>query len=431
MISVRYTYRLRPGAVAVAALTAEWDRCRWVWNALTAESKARHIVNEVSRSNGYAAEADLLTFGYKAQDGQLTRWRREHPWLAEGSSVAQQQMVRDFDAARSKALKDRTDKVAISRRRGLPRFKAKAKALPSMNYTVRGFNLIPDKTTGVLRLKLPRGIVVPVVWSRGLPSEPKSVRVSMDSLGHWYASFVVQVDETTDHLPATGGDPIGVDWGVSEIATTTSDNHDLPHRQRGKNAAAGLARYQRRMARRKPKKGQPGSRGYQAAKKQTAVAHKKIARQRQDDGRKWAKNLVRDHDRIAVEDFKPKFMASNRGLARKAADGAIAATKTELIWMATKHGRDLRLVNPAHTTMDCSECDARAKHQLNLSERTYTCENCGVVKPRDKNSAAVMVVRAFGPAAVSAGTSEARAGSDPEDVEGNKTEGPRRGHQAA
>ena len=30
--TVRYTYRLRPGAQAEVALTAEWDRCRFLWN---------------------------------------------------------------------------------------------------------------------------------------------------------------------------------------------------------------------------------------------------------------------------------------------------------------------------------------------------------------------------------------------------------------
>ena len=30
--TVRYTYRLRPGAQAVDALTAEWHRCRYLWN---------------------------------------------------------------------------------------------------------------------------------------------------------------------------------------------------------------------------------------------------------------------------------------------------------------------------------------------------------------------------------------------------------------
>ena len=81
-------------------------------------------------------------------------------------------------------------------------------------------------------------------------------------------------------------------------------------------------------------------------------------------------------------------------MARKAADAAIGATKTALIEMGRKHGRDIRLVHPAHTTMDCAQCGARTKHALPLSERTYTCTACGAVSPRDKNSARVMLVRA-------------------------------------
>lgn len=147
------------------------------------------------------------------------------------------------------------------------------------------------------------------------------------------------------------------------------------------------------MARRRPKKGQPASKGYREAKKLRAKAHKKVARQREDTGRKWAKKVVRDHDAIAVEDFRPKFLARTT-MARKAADAAIGATKAALIEMGRKHGRDIRLVHPAHTTMDCAHCDARAKHRLPLGERTYTCTACGNVSPRDKNSARVMLVRA-------------------------------------
>ncbi|MFI0908584.1 RNA-guided endonuclease TnpB family protein, partial [Streptomyces sioyaensis] len=29
---VRFAYRLRVSSTARAALEAEWDRCRWVWN---------------------------------------------------------------------------------------------------------------------------------------------------------------------------------------------------------------------------------------------------------------------------------------------------------------------------------------------------------------------------------------------------------------
>ena len=52
-----------------------------------------------------------------------------------------------------------------------------------------------------------------------------------------------------------------------------------------------------------------------------------------------------------------------------------------------------------HTTTDCGNCGARAKHRLPLSQRTYRCEHCGHVAPRDKNSAHVIHNRAgFNPA---------------------------------
>jgi len=338
----RYTYRLRVSSTARTALEAEWARCRWIWNECCARSKK--------------AYADKEKCGPARLDKMLTEARTVNAWLRAGSSVPQQQIIRDFATSRAKAL----------------------------NYTQRGFRLKSG------RLHLAGGIVLSVVWSRHLPKPPSSVRVYRDSLGHWYASFVVAA--TAEAMPATGRD-IGIDWGVKETATTTSDAHDLPHAQHGKNAAQRLAHYQRKMARRKPKRGRVCSKGYREAKRHTAKLHKKVARQREDTGRKWAKKVVRDHDRLAVEDFRPKFLARST-MARKVADAGIGATKQALIHMARKHGRELHLVHPAHTTMDCAQCGARTKHALPLSERTYAWTACGAVSPRDKNSARVMLVRA-------------------------------------
>ncbi|WP_026150190.1 RNA-guided endonuclease InsQ/TnpB family protein [Streptomyces prunicolor] len=382
----RWTFRLRASSTALAALEAEWDRCRWIWNESCAKSRQAHLWNK-SRPEG----ADKRTCGPAQLDKMLTQARTANAWLREGSSVPQQQIIRDFANSRAKAQKDIKARLPQRQRAGMPRYKKKHEADPSLNYTQRGFRLKDG------RLHLAGGIVLCVVWSRQLPEPPSSVRVYRDNLGHWYASFVVPA--MAEVLPETGA-VIGVDWGVKETATTTSDAHDLPHAEHGKKAAQRLAHYQRMMARRKPKRGQPGSNGYKAAKKQTAKLHKKVARQRQDTGRKWAKKVVRDHDAIAVEDFKPKFL-SRTTMARKAADAAIGATKQALIEMGRKHGRAVHLVHPAHTTMDCAHCDARVKHRLPLSERTYICTACGATSPRDKNSARVMLVRAgFNPAGV-------------------------------
>lgn len=367
---VRYTYRLRVSGTAERLLLAEWDRCRWVWNQCVEASNAAH--------------KDSMTTGVKVEcgpahlDKRLTSWRGEHAWLAQGSSVTQQQTIRDFGRARAKALKDRKDKALAPRqRRGMPRFKSKHRALPSLNYTLRGFGL-----DGTL-LKLAGGIVVRPVWSRELPAAPSSVRVYRDALGRWWCSLVVLRPEEQP-LPVTGH-AIGIDWGIADVATTTSDDHDLAHPQYGRTAAAKLARYQRMMARRKPAKGHPSSGGYKSAKRAAAKAHAHVAAQRADTGRKWAKRIATDFDEIVVEDFRPKFLARST-MARKAADAAIAATKRALVEQAGKHGRRLVLVDPKHTTTDCCMCGARAKHRLPLSQRTYQCETCGHIAPRDKNS---------------------------------------------
>ncbi|MDF3148422.1 MULTISPECIES: transposase [unclassified Streptomyces] len=372
----RYTYRLRVSSTSRSALLAEWDRCRWIWNECVAKSKATHLYNK--------ATGEQRTCGPAQLDKMLTAAREHTPWLREGSSVPQQQLIRDFGKSRAKAHKDIRERLPQWQRAGMPKWKKKHEALPTLNYTRRGFRLKDD------RLHLAGGIVLTVVWSRDLPAEPSSVGVYQDSVGHWYCSFVVPTQ--MQPLPETG-QVLGVDWGVKETATTTSDAHDLPHAQHGRKSQAKLTRYDRMMARRRPRKGQAASKGYREAQKWRAKTYAKIARQRQDTGRKWAKKVVTDHDAVAVEDFKPKFLAKS-SMARKAADAAIGAVKRALLEMGRKHGRDIRLVHPAHTTMDCALCGARTKHALPLSARTYTCTACGAVSPRDKNSARVMLVRA-------------------------------------
>ncbi|MGW5465763.1 RNA-guided endonuclease InsQ/TnpB family protein, partial [Streptomyces sp. NPDC003996] len=205
----RYTFRVRLSNTARRRLEAEWDRCRWIWNECVAKSQQVH-------AQGIAG-GEKLTCGPGQLDKMLTEARRVSPWLAEGASVPQQQVIRDFATSRAKALKDIKDRLPQQRRAGMPRWKKKREARPSLNYTRRGFRLRDG------RLHLAGGIVLRVVWSRDLPADPSSVRVYQDSLGHWYVSFVVAAQ--SEPLARTGR-VLGVDWGVKETATTTDDAYD-------------------------------------------------------------------------------------------------------------------------------------------------------------------------------------------------------------
>ena len=348
---MRYTYRLRPGAQAVDALIAEWHRCRFLWNDAVAQMRAGERVSLGALSKG------------------LTAKRAETDWLREGSQEAQQQVLRTFAQAY-----DHSFKVKGRRK---PRFKSARKTQPSLQYTRRGFSVREG------RLILAKGVSVPVVWSRDLPSEPTSVRVYRDSLGHWYASFVVRRE--VEPAPEVSGS-IGIDWGVSTTATTTDPAYDLPHVGHRKRSASELAKAQRKMARRARPRGHAQSKGYQRAKREAAKVAKTAQRRNTHAGRVWARKVVDDHQLIAVEDFKPRFLAKST-MARKAADAAVSTIKRTLIEYAERAGRKVVLVQPAYTTMTCSGCGTRAKDRIPLDERTFACTACGLIADRDVNAA--------------------------------------------
>jgi putative transposase len=347
---VRYNYRLRPGAQAREALLAEWNRCRFLWN------EAVHQQRTGKRP----------TFCRLSK--MLTEARRQFVWLRDGSQVAQQQTLRTFALALTHSMEVK------GRRR--PTFKKKRAALPTLEYTARGFSVRDGQ------LRLPKGVSIPVVWSRPLASAPTSVRVYQDALGHWYASFVVHRE--TRAAPTVEGS-IGIDWGITTTATTTNPLYDLPFAGHRKRCAAELAKAQRKLSRRRKRGQQAPSKGYREAKLQVAKLHKKASRQNTTTSRNWAKSIVDNHQLIGIEDFRPKFLSQSR-MARKASDAAIGTAKRTLVEYGKRAGREVVLVPPAYTTMTCSKC-GEIQARLGLGQRTFRCEDCGHTAHRDLNAA--------------------------------------------
>ncbi len=355
---VRYTYRLRPGAPAERALLDEWHRCRFLWNEAVHQQRT-------GRKPTRAKLGKLLTDA-----------RKRSAWLREGWQNAQAGVLNTYAVALDQSFKVKG--------RGRPTVKRKDRARPSLDFTRNGFAVVDG------RLRLPKGTTIPVVWSRELPSEPTSVRVYRDTLGHWYASFVVRRDVE----PATAAQGrIGVDWGIATPATTTDPAYDLPYAGHRRRCAAELAKAQRKMARRKRPRGQAVSRGYRQARAQRARIERHAARQAQHERRVWARRVVDNHQLIAVEDLRLKFLAKST-MARKAADIGLGELRRELTERAVRAGRKVVTVAPAYTTMTCHRCFARATQALGLAERIFSCRSCGMTCGRDENAARTILATA-------------------------------------
>lgn len=360
---VRYNYRLRPGIVAETRLLMEWDCARWVWNKCVEAGNAAYEAYKTG------VEHESPTWCRMAK--RLTAWRAEFDWLRVGSQAVQSQTVRKWAMAQQQAFKQPE--------KGFPRFKSSKNALPSLEYITKRFRLKSEQ------LCLVGGIVIPVVWSRKMPSEPKSCVVSRDCEGHWNVSFVTRREN--EEFPTTD-EAIGIDWGVADVATATDSDFNLPCGDQTKANAQTLKQAQRKLSRAKRY-----SKGYFAVKLMVSRIHLAIARQRKDRAFKWARKVVTNFGRIAVEDFKPTFLAKTT-MAKKASDGAVGLTKQILLTVAKAAGRTVVLVPPAYTTMTCASCGTIAKARLALDERTFVCHACGYTADRDENAARVIRARA-------------------------------------
>lgn len=185
--------------------------------------------------------------------------------------------------------------------------------------------------------------------------------------------------------------------GVSISATTTDPDYDLPYRQIAARQAVKVKRYSRQMAMWKARRDAEEERIYRRARRRKTKAERRARFQRQEPSRRWARRVARDHEKIAVEDFKPKFLAKT-SMSRKANDEALSRCKRALLDVGRNLDRQGALVPQAYTAMTCSSRGRRAISRLPLSKRTIRCDGCGYGQDRDRNAAMNIYRAGFNPA---------------------------------
>src|SRR5215469_9110571 len=159
-------YRLEPSRGQEVVLLRYCSHARFVWNLC--------VEQESHWRRGRAA-----TPGLAERCRQLTEARAENRWLAEGSVTGQQQAIRDHAQA-------------------MANFYAGTHRRPTWRKAGRdeGFRIVHVRPSDVRRVGRNTGQVrIPKVgwvrfrWSRPVPSDVKSFRVSQDRAGRWHVAF--------------------------------------------------------------------------------------------------------------------------------------------------------------------------------------------------------------------------------------------------
>jgi putative transposase len=297
------------------------------------------------------------------------------PWMYDVSKCAPQEALRNLDAAFQQFFR----RCALKKqgkwrgKLGYPQFKTKKKGLGSFRLT--GRIVVTEKAIvlprlGRLRLKereyLPTGGV-----------QILSATVSEEA-GHWYVSLQVEEDQ---QISENTGPMVGIDLGIKHLATL-SDGTVIPNPRHLKRRLKKLKRLQRVVSRR-----QKGGKNRKKAVRTLAKLHRQIKHQRSNTLHQVTTRLAKTKSVLVIEDLNVSGMLKNHHLAQAIGDVGFAEFKRQLLYKAGWYGSRVILADRWEpSSKRCSGC-GWLDEDLTLSDRTFHCQQCGLILDRDLNAA--------------------------------------------
>lgn len=301
--------------------------------------------------------------------------KSELAWMYEVSKCAPQEALRNLDQAYANFFRRVKEKKAGKKiQAGFPKFKSKKNGVGSFRLTgaIHIFDhAIQLPRLGRLRLK-ERGYL-PVEGAHLLSA---TVR---ERAGRWFVSVQVEMDQPEP--PKTAKPVAGVDLGILALATV-SDGTGFENPRALKSGLRKIKRLQRVVSRR-----QKGSANRQKAVKQLAKSHLRVANIRKNALHQATSLLTKTKSAVVLEDLNVSGMMKNHHLAQAIADVGFYEFRRQMVYKGQWYGCQIFLAPQFYpSTKRCSR-SGHIKEEMDLSDRVYTCDHCGLTIDRDLNAA--------------------------------------------
>jgi putative transposase len=240
-------------------------------------------------------------------------------------------------------------------------------------------------------IKLPKLGKVKAVIHR-LPKDDwslKSVTVSMDVDGCFYASVLFAYDEVIPNHIVNNINAVGLDYKsnglyVDNNGNTVENHHFFKHSYKK------LAKEQRRLSRKKgSKKGEEKSHNYKKQQRKVAKIHEKIANQRKYHLHMESNKIVNCYDVVCVESLNMKWLANKKfGNGKATMDNGYGTFLTLLEYKLHDRGKILVKVDKWYPSSQlCYDCGYKNPLVKDLNVRDWICPHCGSYHDRDVNAA--------------------------------------------
>lgn len=222
------------------------------------------------------------------------------------------------------------------------------------------------------------------VLHRKFKGSVKTVTISMTPSGKYFASVLVDTD--IQELPVSSiqnNTALGIDLGIKSLVVC-SDGRTFDNPKNLQGSLKRLALLQKRLSRK-----QKGSSNRNKIRIRVARLQEYIANSRKDNLHKVTHALTHDSQvrTLCMEDLNVKGMQRNHHLAQAVGDASFGMFLMLLEYKCKWYGVNLVKIDRfAPSSKTCGECGYVYKG-LKLSERSWTCLECGTHHDRDFNAA--------------------------------------------
>lgn len=357
--------RIYPTPLEQELLSKTFGCCRLLWNQMLAER------NEVYQQLKEDPEA-LRAHEYKTEK----KYKQEFEFMTEVDSKALQSTTRHLLEAFQNFFKGLKETWKV----GYPRFKSKRNKQTYTTYNINN-NIKIDFEKKLIKLPKVK------TWirfkdNRSFAEPIKHVTVSKTKSGKYYVSILFEEELEVSPLKEVHCDAIAAfDMSASEFLVGKETTFSNPRFYR--SSEANLRKLHRQVSRKKK-----GSQNRWKARLRLARLYEKIANQKRDWTHKTTLQLADMFDAVILEDLNMKGMQQfNSGVSKSVTlDFSWHQFKTILTYKLEWRGKHYQEVDRFFPSSKlCSVCGYKYE-ELSLSEREWTCPECGTHHHRDKNA---------------------------------------------
>lgn len=209
---------------------------------------------------------------------------------------------------------------------------------------------------------------------------------------YWYLTFGFEHGESQASLNEDLS--IGIDLGISHLAIVNHLDKPIKNINKSKEVRR-LKKKLKRLQRQVSRKYEMNKKGSKFVKtnniikleRQIKLVHRRLNNIRNNHIHQATSKIIKLNPyRVVMEDLNVSGMMKNKHLAEKIAEQKFYEFKRQMKYKCQFNKIEFALADRWYPSSKACSCCKNIKKDLKLSDRTYTCNECGLVIDRDKNA---------------------------------------------